>query len=364
MKLSLHAPRLCVMVLLFVVHAFAHDVGLSTATIEPRDGSVNVALTFSAKDIEQLVALDGDSDGRITPAEFAAQQGKVAQALTNGCYLVCGENRLCAKSVACELNQTNNVAIQLVFANPASNTFAISFPVIRDLAAGHRMFVSEIGSDHKAIVEQLISRESPDVQLIKTDAGRGGAEPETAHSFTSFVWLGVEHIGTGYDHLLFLFGLLLVARSLKSSLAVISSFTLAHSITLAASTLNLVALPSSITEPAIAASIVYVGVENLLRGGEPRGRCLLTFAFGLIHGFGFASVLRDMGVGAGGSVVLPLFSFNLGVELGQMTIAAIMLPIIWQLRTSEAFTRRLIPACCVAIIAAGGWWFCGRVWGI
>src|SRR6202008_2061461 len=94
-----------------------------------------------------------------------------------------------------------------------------------------------------------------------------------------------------------------------------------------------------ITEPAIAASIVFVGVENLIRrGAEPRGRWALTFAFGLIHGFGFASVLRDLGVGSGGqSIAMPLFTFNAGVEIGQITIAAIVLPIIWQLRKNETF---------------------------
>src|SRR4030095_11994348 len=101
----------------------------------------------------------------------------------------------------------------------------------------------------------------------------------------------------------------------------------------------IVHLPSRLVEPAIAASIVFVGVENLWRrGDEPRGRWALTFAFGLIHGFGFASVLRDLGVGAGAQgIVMPLFTFNLGVELGQVAIASVVLPIVWQLRKTEGF---------------------------
>ena len=128
-------------------------------------------------------------------------------------------------------------------------------------------------------------------------------------------------------------------------------------------TLNLVQISSSIVEPLIAASIVYVGVENLFRGGEPRGRWLLTFAFGLIHGFGFASVLRELGVGANGSsIAIPLISFNLGVELGQIAIAALVLPLIWKLRTQPVFLYRWVPACSTLVAALGTFWFVQRVW--
>jgi len=181
-------------------------------------------------------------------------------------------------------------------------------------------------------------------------------------TFWSFLRLGIEHIWTGYDHLLFLFALLVVCRSFKSIVAIISCFTLAHSITLALATLNLVSLPSRITEPAIAASIVYVGVENLLRrGAEPKGRWILTFVFGLIHGFGFASVLRQLGVGENGtSIVMPLFTFNAGVEVGQITIAAIVLPIVWRLRKHQEFLRYGVPALSAIVSAAGLYWFLQR----
>jgi hypothetical protein len=128
-------------------------------------------------------------------------------------------------------------------------------------------------------------------------------------------------------------------------------------------TLNLVHIPSRIVEPLIAASIVYVGIENLFRRGDPKGRWLLTFAFGLVHGFGFASVLREMGVGAnGGGLVVPLVSFNLGVELGQIAIAAIALPLIWSLRTRPVFVRRWVPAASSMVAVLGSFWFVQRVW--
>ena len=166
-----------------------------------------------------------------------------------------------------------------------------------------------------------------------------------------------------YDHLLFLFGLLLVAGGFYSALNIITSFTIAHSITPAVATLRVVQIPSRIVEPLIAASIVVVGVENLLRGEIPKSRRLLTFGFGLIHGFGFASALREAGIASSaGGIVLPLFSFNLGVELGQVMVAAVTLPIIWKLRENPIFIARWTPTCSAAVVLLGSFWFVERVW--
>jgi len=186
---------------------------------------------------------------------------------------------------------------------------------------------------------------------------------EAARSFANFLSLGVKHILTGYDHLLFLFGLLLVAGGFFSSLGIITSFTIAHSITLAVATLQIVQIPSRIVEPLIAASIVFVGIENLLRGDISKARRMVPFGFGLIHGFGFASALRAAGIGSGtGGIVLPLFSFNLGVELGQIMVAALALPIIWKLRETPMFIARWAPACSAAVALLGSFWFVQRVW--
>jgi hydrogenase/urease accessory protein HupE len=185
---------------------------------------------------------------------------------------------------------------------------------------------------------------------------------ESVRSFANFLSLGVRHILTGYDHLLFLFGLLLVARGFFSALSIITSFTIAHSITLAVATLRLVQIPSRIVEPLIAVSIVFVGVENLLRGEIPKSRRLLTFGFGLIHGFGFASALREAGIASSaGLIVLPLFSFNLGVELGQVMVAAVALPIIWRLRENPMFVARWAPVCSAAVVLLGSFWLVERV---
>ena len=184
----------------------------------------------------------------------------------------------------------------------------------------------------------------------------GHTKPQT---FWGFLLLGIEHILTGFDHLAFLLALLLAGSRLREALKIITSFTIAHSITLALATLNWVNLPANIVEPLIAVSIIYVGIENLFRR-EIKGRWLLTFAFGLIHGFGFAGVLRELGIGADGNVVMPLLTFNLGVELGQIGIAALVLPLIWKLRQQPAFVPRYVPACSLLVALAGGYWLVQR----
>ena len=184
-------------------------------------------------------------------------------------------------------------------------------------------------------------------------------------SALQFLRLGVEHILTGYDHLLFLLGLLIVCTRFRGVLTIVSCFTLAHSVTLALAGTGVLMLPSRVVEPLIAASIVFVGVENVVRarqGTAPRGRWALTFAFGLIHGFGFAGALRDLGLGAAGvPIAVPLLSFNLGVELGQVAVASVLLPLVWRLRAIPAFARHGVTVVSAAISAAGLYWLIARV---
>jgi hydrogenase/urease accessory protein HupE len=177
--------------------------------------------------------------------------------------------------------------------------------------------------------------------------------------FWGFLLIGVEHILLGFDHLAFLFALLIAGGTLREAVKIITSFTVAHSITLALATLELMAIPASVVEPLIAASIIYVGIENILRHKIER-RWLLTFAFGLVHGFGFASALRELGVGAGVNAVAPLLSFNLGVEVGQIAVAALVLPVIWKLRRHPRFVVRYVPACSILVALAGGYWLIER----
>jgi len=180
----------------------------------------------------------------------------------------------------------------------------------------------------------------------------------------SFFVLGIEHILTGYDHLLFLAGVLVVLRTWRDVVQTITAFTVAHSVTLALATTGLLLVPGRIVEPLIAASIVYVGLENLMRPVQG-SRWKVTFGFGLVHGLGFATVLRDLGVGANGNgaVALPLASFNAGVEIGQMAVALLLVPVFWWLGTRPISRIRFAAAWSVLVIAAGSYWLVERIAG-
>jgi len=176
-----------------------------------------------------------------------------------------------------------------------------------------------------------------------------------------FVPAGIHHILIGPDHLLFLIGLLLLGGTIRRLALVVTSFTVAHSITLSLAALNIVSPPARIIEPAIALSIVYVGADNLLVHGGRDVRAWIAFAFGFIHGFGFANVLREMDLPAR-ALGWSLFSFNLGVEIGQLFVVLVVASAFAALRArSETAGRRLVFAGSIVVVAAGTFWFVQRV---
>jgi hydrogenase/urease accessory protein HupE len=349
--------------LLPVQDAAAHDPGLSSLTIRQRANGLEATLTLAVKDGAQLVELDKDRDGIVTQGEFAQTRSQLETAVARQLFIAADGKIAKDDSTHSRLDENNNVEVLLNFDAVAFFNLEVQSKFIASLPLGHRQYLQILNSTGETLFERLLSatEDRAIVQTPHTDASAVGFE--AVRSFTNFLSLGVKHILTGYDHLLFLLGLLLVARGFLSSLGIITSFTIAHSITLAVATLYLVQIPSRIVEPLIAASIVFVGIENLLRGDIPKARRLVPFGFGLIHGFGFASALREAGIGSGtGGIILPLFSFNLGVEFGQIVVAALALPIIWKLRENPMFLARWAPACSAAVVLLGSFWFVQRVW--
>ena len=345
--------------------ARAHDVGLSSATVQLRTNQLEAILTFAVREMQEVVPLDLNHDGSVSADEFAQRRESLATAIATNLQFNFDGVLAEPDNFSCQLDSSNNVDVTLNFPHAQLSQLDLDFVVIKLLTPGHRMFFSLLGPAGETIAERLLSQSSTlvTIRLDQAASAAGTAPHEPPPSFAGFVKLGIEHILTGYDHLLFLFGLLLVTRNFMSALKVITCFTLAHSITLGVATFDLVQISSRIVEPLIAVTIVYVGAENVWKRGDPHGRWLLTFAFGLIHGFGFASVLREMGIGArAGGVAMPLFSFNLGVELGQLVVAAILLPLIWRLRKKETFLKRGVPACSILVALAGTYWFVQRVW--
>ena len=349
--------------LLSLQDAAAHDPGLSSLTIRQRTNSLEATLTLAVKDAAQVAELDEDHDGIVTQAEFAQTRSQLETAVARQLFIARMAKSPRLNLFTASLDENNNVEVRLNFDVVVFSSLEIQSKLIASLPLGHRQYLQIQNSTGETVFERLLSAAADRATVEMPDAHSSIVALEVVRSFANFLCLGVKHILTGYDHLLFLFGLLLVARGFFSSLGIITSFTIAHSITLAVATLHLVQIPSRIVEPLIAASIVFVGIENLLRGDIPTARRMVAFGFGLIHGFGFASALREAGIGSGtGGILLPLFSFNLGVELGQIMVAAVALPIIWKLRENPMFIARWAPACSAAVVLLGSFWFVQRVW--
>jgi hydrogenase/urease accessory protein HupE len=218
----------------------------------------------------------------------------------------------------------------------------------------HQTFLNFYDRDRIAS-QAIISRGRSQVDYF------GGTLAGVLAVMRKFVPAGVRHILIGPDHLLFLVGLLLLGGSMWRLLLVVTAFTVANSITLSLAALNIVAPPAGVVEPAIALSIVYVGADNLMVRGGRDLRGWIAFAFGFIHGLGFADVLRGMDLPAR-ALGWSLFSFNVGVEIGQLfVVVAVASALALLRRRSEVAGRRLVLAGSVAVIAAGAFWFIQRV---
>jgi hydrogenase/urease accessory protein HupE len=177
----------------------------------------------------------------------------------------------------------------------------------------------------------------------------------------TFVPSGVQHILIGPDHILFLVGLLLLGGGWAALVRIVSAFTIGHSVTLSLAALGIVSPAARLIEPAIALSIVLVGADNLVRGSGRDTRAWMALVFGLVHGFGFANVLREFGLPRE-ALGWSLFSFNVGVEIGQLAIVLVVATLLAAIRRrSDAIGRSVAYAGSVVVIAAGSYWFVERV---
>jgi hydrogenase/urease accessory protein HupE len=349
----------------------AHDPGLSSAQAQLRAEAFTIVTGFAPADAQELLPKSVRTLEPWSDAEFETVRDQLLTVAPQLWEVRVGDTPLRPRESRVQLLPGDNVSFELVFPPvDLRHKLTLRAPKVPELPPGHRQFVIVMDGRGSTVTKKLLSASdfTIEVPIPMEGAAEGPASTapvammDDAPTAWEFVKLGVEHIWTGYDHLLFLFALLVVCRRFRSIVAIITCFTVAHSLTLALATLDAVNLPARLVEPAIAASIVFVGLENLWRRGEePPGRWALTFVFGLVHGFGFATVLRELGVGRGGDgVAMPLFTFNVGVELGQIAIAAVVLPLVWRLRRNERFVRVGVPALSAIVAAAGLYWLLER----
>ncbi|MCX7097363.1 MAG: HupE/UreJ family protein [Methylococcales bacterium] len=363
MKLSkLVKAALFFLLIGYAPFSFAHDPGLSSADLIVDGKGIAAKITFSLQDIEAFVPMDSDQDADVTLAEQDAAKPQIASWVLKGVQLnLDGQLVQPVAMGVVSFDQKNNAFIEFQYPQTPRDHLNLKADFLNELPASHKQFLTIKNAQGQSMAEKMLSQADNMIDLTLSQLPNAPLESQKLATFSDFFILGIEHILTGYDHLLFLFSLLVVTRNFWPAIKIITFFTIAHSITLALAGFNVVDIPSFIVEPLIAATIIYVSLENILRDGHPKGRQWLTFFFGLVHGFGFASVLREMGISSYETgIMLPLFSFNLGVEVGQITVAAIVLPIIWWLHTKPLIEPKLTPICSVLVCMAGVYWLVER----
>jgi hydrogenase/urease accessory protein HupE len=334
--------------------AWAHDTLASATLVRLRPGHIEVELKMLAEAAWPLVDNVGAYND-FQPEQFDAIRDTWAANARGFFQLETNGRPRAASSAQVELS-TDYFIFRLTYPRDGAGEIRLVSTYLEKMPPGSHAAVSVTSDDGAQIAAKV---ESNDDRALVFPA-QGNASGERS-SFGDYVALGVSHILTGYDHLLFLGALLVVTRRPRTMIAIVSCFTLAHSVTLALAALDVVQLPSRLVEPLIAASIVFVAVENILRRDEPRGRWALTFAFGLIHGFGFASVLKETGLGSGQGLIAPLLGFNLGVELGQLAVAAVVLPLLFMFRRRWAGIAPQAAFAASSLVAAiGAYWLLER----
>ena len=315
----------------------AHPVGVSRGEYRALETGVEATLTFSRAELAAL----GD-DARVVELIRVHSQRRCSAELLRRTPL-----------------EPDGVVLVARFSCPRGGPFRVSLsPLLAELARGHRHEARLLPEARTSLVFEA----EPDFALQAAGMASAERSDGTARTFIGFVRLGIEHILSGYDHLVFLLGLVVVGLGSRRTVVVASAFTLSHSLSLAAAVLGVWSPPSGWVEPLIALSIVYVGVENLAGGAHER-RAALAFGFGFVHGFGFAGALGGARF-RGAELARALVGFNGGVELGQLAVLAVLLPLVSAARRSSVSARLLTRVVSAGVTVAGVGWLWTRLEGL
>jgi hypothetical protein len=348
--------------------ALSHKASDSYLTLETTDTKLSGRWDIALRVADLAIDLDADGDGAITWGELRARARDLAAwALSRLTVRAGGEP--CALQATRLATDTHTDGAYAVLeldgaCERAATAIGIDYRLLFDLDPQHRGLV------------RVVSPSSETSVVLSSDrrAATLAATGEKLAQATADQREGVVHIGGGVDHVLFLVSLLLPAVLVRRRDAwapvdafgpafvdvakIVTAFTLAHSITLTLAALDLVVLPSRLVESAIALSVVLAALNNLFPVVR-HGRWVAAFAFGLVHGFGFAGALADLGLPRG-ALALSLASFNVGVEAGQLAIVAVFLPVAFGLRATLAYRRYALGAGSLAIAAIAAVWLAER----
>ena len=375
MKRMLHVVAL---LLALCVHgtALAHKPSDSYLTLNMEGDRINGQWDIALRDLDFALGLDRNQDGAITWGEVKAKHAEIAAYALSRLTLGPADGR-CVTVVREQLidNHSDGAYSVLRFlasCPTAPKVLEVGYGLFFDIDPQHRglLNLSAQGASRSGI----LSVDAPAQRFALGASSRG-------EQFADYLKEGVLHIWTGFDHILFLLSLLLPAVLVRSAesgktwsaapsfkmaftdvFKVVTAFTIAHSITLSLAALGVISLPSRLVESAIAVSVVLAALNNV-RSVVYSGRWILAFCFGLIHGFGFASVLTDLGLPQE-SLLLSLVAFNLGVELGQLAIVAVFLPIAFTLRDTRLYRRAVLIGGSLLVATIAMLWLVERAFNV
>ena len=367
--------RTCAALLLGgAMSAQAHKASDSYLRLAAEGSIINGQWDIALRDLDAVLALDRDGDGQLSWGEVRLRQSDIAQYAMERLTLSAGGGTCAPHLQSPLIDQHSDGAYVVLRFN------AVCAQSVKTLRVGYRLF-AEVDAGHRGLLNLSLGGRTYTAVFGPTAPGGSFSSLEEGgrwRQFAGFVRTGVDHIWTGYDHMLFLFSLLLPAVLLRRDrrwmpqpglspafidvCKIVTAFTVAHSITLSLATFGVVRLPARVSESAIALSVVIAALNNLFPLVRSR-RWVVAFCFGLIHGFGFANVLNDLGLPAS-ALSIALVGFNLGVEAGQLAIVAVFLPCAYALRDTLAYRRVLVSGGSVAIATIACLWLIERAFNL
>ena len=369
-------PPYILAVLLWAAPAWAHKPSDSYLTLRGDADGIAVRWDIALRDLDYVLQLDRDGNGELTWGEVRQREADITKLARERLVLT-------SQGEACPLDSSGPMMLD----RHSDGTYAVLSLHARcarlagSVQARYSLFF-DVDPSHRGLAQWTPPGASqPQPRVFAADSARQElplAAPGAAETLRQYVAEGIWHIWIGFDHILFLLALLLpsvlvretghwtptpsLKRAVVEVLKVVTAFTVAHSITLSVAVLGLVSLPSRFVESVIAASVVVAALNNL-RGTVDRRRWMMAFVFGLVHGFGFASVLADLGLPQG-ALALALVGFNVGVELGQIAIVAAFLPLAYALRTTGFYRVGVLRLGSLAVAAIALWWFIQRAFDL
>jgi hydrogenase/urease accessory protein HupE len=355
-------PMILLIALNWACSAHAHIASSGFLNVTVTGGDLTGSVELAVRDIELAVGVDANRDGKVTWGELRAAQQPLTRYVKEHVAIV-------AQGNSCQLSFQDIQVNDRVDGNYAWLPFRAHCPVAARELRIHYTMMEGLDPSHRGLLTLTAGEVTQSGVLggATAQASFPLSSPSRWRSFAEYFHAGVWHILSGIDHLLFLISLLLPAVLLRknrhwepverarpaliSIFKVVTAFTVAHSLTLTLAALDIVKLPSRLTESVIAASIIVAALNNIVPiVTESRAR--IAFVFGLLHGFGFASVLADMGLPPGVRTI-SLLAFNCGIEAGQMTVVLAVMPIVYGLRSGAFYRRVVMPygSAMVAILA-------------